>query len=191
MEWPQVKQPFTQSCLDYISSIDIHKDLDLLTSKLNFRKICIRNFIIAQLLLKKCALKNLTAFEIGSLLYQEDEDQISEIQSLVKKCDELKKMLKPQIIQNPSFLKIVNMQKEMAKKNFVLQKEGWEIIESNKFKTPLKQFRIRTVSDFYDSISEERKNKLSVHKDELKERNGTPLDNASTCDEWIEIQKPK
>ena len=84
------------------------------------------------------------------------------------------------------------MQREKNKKNyFFLQQEGWEIIESNKFKTPQKYLRKRTVSDFYDSISE-RKRKLLTPKDKEKNRNNvTPLDNASTCDEWIEIQRPK
>ena len=187
MEWPQAKEPFTQLCLNYINSIDIQKDVELLTSKLKFRKICIRNFIIAQFVLKKCAQNDLTAFEIGSLLYKEEDDQMSEIQSVVKKSEELRKMLKPQIIQNPFFLKMVNMHKEKAKK-INLQQEGWEIIDSKNFETPLKHLRKRAVSDFYEPISE--KKKMSPPEEKEKEKNSS-MDNASTCDEWFEVIKPK
>ena len=47
-------------------------------------KICIRNFILTNILLKKAASKGLTLYDIGQILYREDTDCTSKIQKIVE-----------------------------------------------------------------------------------------------------------
>ena len=65
MDWPQVKEPFTSEELAYIEKIDPIEDIKILSSVLNFREICLRNFRIAETLLKKGAAAGLSLFDIG------------------------------------------------------------------------------------------------------------------------------
>ena len=69
MEWPQIQQPFTQEELEFIKNIDPKEDLKYLKSKLKFREICLRNFRIAETVLKKCAQNGLTLYQIGIIKF--------------------------------------------------------------------------------------------------------------------------
>ena len=60
MEWDQAKEPFTTRTLRYIENIDIEADLAILKTNYNIRSICLRNFKICNILLKKCAKSGLT-----------------------------------------------------------------------------------------------------------------------------------
>lgn len=62
MGWSGAKQPFTKENLDFIESIDIDKQVELLRSKLKVREICLRNFKVANMLLKKYAKKGFTLY---------------------------------------------------------------------------------------------------------------------------------
>ena len=65
MEWPQIQQPFTKEEMDFINAIDPEEDGKFLQNHLKFRDICLRNFRIAETLLKKCAKEGLTLYQIG------------------------------------------------------------------------------------------------------------------------------
>jgi hypothetical protein len=49
--YSQAEQPFSEECLNYISKIDVRKDLAMLESVMPFREICLRNMRISTLLL--------------------------------------------------------------------------------------------------------------------------------------------
>lgn len=68
MEWPQTQQPFTREELEFIHSLDPEEDVKFLQKHLKFRDICLRNFRIAEILLKKCAREGFTLYQIGSFL---------------------------------------------------------------------------------------------------------------------------
>ena len=65
MDWPQIQQAFTEEEMDFINSIDPDEDVKFLQKHLKFRDICLRNFRIAEILLKKCAKAGLTIYQIG------------------------------------------------------------------------------------------------------------------------------
>ena len=46
----------------------------MLSEKLGFREICLRNFRIAETFLKKAANFGFTLFEMGKMLYRSDDD---------------------------------------------------------------------------------------------------------------------
>jgi len=62
MGWGAAKKPFSQECLDFIENINIDENLELLKTKLKVRDICLRNFKIANICLKKYAKKGYTLF---------------------------------------------------------------------------------------------------------------------------------
>jgi hypothetical protein len=72
MEYSQAKQPFSDEVLKFIDNIEPVQDCKRLSEKLGFREICLRNFRIAQITLKKCARQGLTAYQIGSIVYRDD-----------------------------------------------------------------------------------------------------------------------
>lgn len=68
MEWPQIQQPFTREELDFINAIDPEEDVKFLQKHLKFREICLRNFRLAEILLKRCANNGFTLYQIGMKL---------------------------------------------------------------------------------------------------------------------------
>lgn len=83
MDWPQAKKPFSPEILDFIAKINPIHDLQLLTSHISFREECLRKFCLAEIFLKKAALKGLTLYEIGKHIYVKYSYFITEI--LVKR----------------------------------------------------------------------------------------------------------
>ena len=70
MTYKQTQMPFSQKSLQFIDNIDPAKDCQTLREKLGFREICLRNFRIAQIFLKKMAKAGFTLYGIGSFLYR-------------------------------------------------------------------------------------------------------------------------
>lgn len=69
MHWPQAAVPFSESELDYISSIDPFKDADLLKSKIPYiRESSIRVLIICTIFLKQAADAGLCLADIGQMM---------------------------------------------------------------------------------------------------------------------------
>jgi len=81
LNWPQVKAPISQECLDYISAIDIKKDLENL-KRLRIRKECLRTMKISTMLLKKGAIAGLTLYDIGSVVSRMIPDEPSTLEQM-------------------------------------------------------------------------------------------------------------
>jgi hypothetical protein len=60
-----MRQPFSKQEMELINSIDPESDVKLIRDKLKFRKICLRNFRIAQILLKAAAQGGLNLYQIA------------------------------------------------------------------------------------------------------------------------------
>lgn len=60
LSWRQAEEPFSSRSLNYIKSIDIRKDIELLERTFKFRPICLRNVRITTTLLKTAAEAGLT-----------------------------------------------------------------------------------------------------------------------------------
>jgi hypothetical protein len=96
MSWPQTKEPLTLKSCEYISRLDPVADIRVLKQYLPFRDKCLRNLRITGMLLKKGAESGLSLFDIGSILYRNEDDVPSilekavanaeQIYSLVKRC---------------------------------------------------------------------------------------------------------
>ena len=65
MRWNQAQNPFSQEELNFISNINPQKDVELISKKFKLRKVCLRNFRIAETVLKKAAEQGLTLYDIG------------------------------------------------------------------------------------------------------------------------------
>lgn len=73
MSYPQSKVPFSEEELKFIEEINPAKDVEILQSKLGFRQICLRNFRIAEIFLKKAAVFGFTLYEMGKMLYRTED----------------------------------------------------------------------------------------------------------------------
>lgn len=65
MGWDAAKQPFSSENLKLIENINIKEQVKLLRDKVKIREICLRNFAVANMILKKYAKAGKTLFEIG------------------------------------------------------------------------------------------------------------------------------
>lgn len=75
MGYKQAQVPFSEAELKFIEAIDPVKDCEELRNKLGFREICLRNFRIAEIFLKKMAKAGFTLHDIGKYAYRaEDSD---------------------------------------------------------------------------------------------------------------------
>mmetsp|Transcript_30434 Transcript_30434/g.36939 ORF Transcript_30434/g.36939 Transcript_30434/m.36939 type:complete len:857 (+) Transcript_30434:486-3056(+) len=97
--WPQASLPFTRDELDYISSLDIKKDLALLRSELPMlREGCLRVLEVSTTVLQTGAAAGLSMAEIGNIISRPlvgvDEDP-SELELLVSAAVEEIKAMEP------------------------------------------------------------------------------------------------
>jgi hypothetical protein len=74
MSYKQTEMPLSKQSLQFIDSIDPVQDCITLREKLGFREICLRNFRVAQIFLKKTAKAGFTLHQIGKFVYREEED---------------------------------------------------------------------------------------------------------------------
>lgn len=74
LAWSHAEKPFSQKSLDYISRIDVMRDIKLLEENFKFRPICLRNMRVSNMLLRKAAEAGLTLAMIGQILCRPDED---------------------------------------------------------------------------------------------------------------------
>ena len=54
--------------------LDPFAEAEMIEKEVNIRDICLRNFIISTIILQRGALAGLTLFDIGTILYREEED---------------------------------------------------------------------------------------------------------------------
>ncbi len=74
LSFDQAQEPFSRSTLEFISKIDVLKDIEQLESCLPFRPVCLRNMRISNILLKLGAANGLTLAQIGLILCRPDDD---------------------------------------------------------------------------------------------------------------------
>jgi hypothetical protein len=87
MEWPHIKKPFTEAELAHINNINPAADVARLSKYLRFRNICLRNFRIAEIVLKVGAKKGLTLYEIGTILYKDEPDMKAPIEEVIENAE--------------------------------------------------------------------------------------------------------
>jgi len=169
MDWPQVKEPLSNKTLEFINSIEPKKDLELLCSKLELRRKCLQNFYLAEILLKIAAKKGFTLFEIGNMIYKDDEDdnKNTDIKNLIEKTKYIYKILK-------------------STNNKTL--DSWvrrsiHILKEKKLKKEQKKIQ-RPINSAVDEpiIEEENEEEVKKNTDEIKRRRSFS-DNYSLIDE--------
>lgn len=70
MGYKQSEMPLSEKSLEFIENIDPIEDCKTLKEKLGFREICLRNFRLAEIFLKKMARAGFTLNEIGKFAYR-------------------------------------------------------------------------------------------------------------------------
>jgi hypothetical protein len=88
LSYSQASEPFSEKSLQYIRSIDIMSDIELLEKTFKFRPKCLRNMRISATLLQKGAEAGLTLQQIGEILCRPDDDdeQPSILEQIVKRA---------------------------------------------------------------------------------------------------------
>lgn len=155
MSWPQSQVPFSKEELKHIENIDLEADLTILNSRLDIRSKCLKMFILANILLKIAAKKGFTLFEIGNMVYRNQEEEPSLLQKLLDKTKELFKLHK-RFGRN-----IENLKLEF--------KEGSEEKIKGNFEEQLKNENMEA----FDEKQISRKHKRSCSDSEIKNNNNT------------------
>lgn len=60
----------------------------MIQKRCTIRDRCLRNFIISSLVLKKGLERNLTLFDIGQILYKQEDDQVTLVQKIIDKTED-------------------------------------------------------------------------------------------------------
>ncbi|EOA34987.1 hypothetical protein CARUB_v10020079mg [Capsella rubella] len=85
--WPQAKLPFSADTLDYINSLDSEQDIALLQHHgWNVPEAVSRTLRISTMLLKKGVERNLTPYQIGSIMCRETVNKDSTIEEIVREA---------------------------------------------------------------------------------------------------------
>ncbi|CAA7041865.1 unnamed protein product, partial [Microthlaspi erraticum] len=85
--WPQAKVPFSSETLSYINSLDSEQDIALL--KLNgwdVPEAVSRTLRISTMLLKKGVERNMTPYQIGSIMCRETVNRVSAIEEILREA---------------------------------------------------------------------------------------------------------
>ncbi|KAJ3671084.1 hypothetical protein LUZ60_008510 [Juncus effusus] len=86
--WPQARVPFDEETIEYINSLDAEMDISILRSNgWDLSIECERTLRIGTMVLKKGVERNLTAFQIGSILCRENIDKESKIEEIIKEAE--------------------------------------------------------------------------------------------------------
>jgi len=85
LTWPQAKEPLSTALKDYVSKIDIEKDMETLRP-LNIRPECLRTMKISTMLLKKGCELGLSLFDIASIVCRPTLEQPSELEVLYERA---------------------------------------------------------------------------------------------------------
>ncbi|KAD4384773.1 hypothetical protein E3N88_24941 [Mikania micrantha] len=85
--WPQAREPYSPTTLDYIQSLDAERDLTLLSSNgWDLSRECARTLRISTMLLKKGAKRGLCPYTIGRVLCRETFHEESTIEKILQKA---------------------------------------------------------------------------------------------------------
>jgi len=176
MEWPQTKKKWTPLELDYISRINPKADVEKLSKHFKFRDICLRNFRIAETVLKKGATAGLTLFEIGTLLYRDDPDFSSPIEEIIRKTEELCHTIKTSVPRG--VLQILNKPNSLLKKKDLLLNKSFEEEEKeNKKPAKVPKSRGRAYSENITLGSELNNNHSQYMMNSFLEQSTNPSSN--------------
>jgi len=85
LTWPQAKEPLSAALKDYVSKIDIEKDMKTL-APLNIRPECLRTMKISTMLLKKGCELGLSLFDIASIVCRPTLEQPSELEVMYERA---------------------------------------------------------------------------------------------------------
>lgn len=80
LDWPQAKQPVDEATKAYVRDLDIHRDIDLLKSRLSIREPCLRLMRITHMLLQRGITRGCTLFQIGSIICRKDIEEPSQLE---------------------------------------------------------------------------------------------------------------
>lgn len=87
--WPQAQVPYSSDTLDYIKSLDVEQDIELLKFHgWDLPPECARTLRISTMLLKKGARRGLTPFAIGSIMCRETLKKESVIEQIIQEAQE-------------------------------------------------------------------------------------------------------
>ncbi|KAK9914484.1 hypothetical protein M0R45_038261 [Rubus argutus] len=87
--WPQAQVPYSSDTLDYIKSLDVEQDIELLKFHgWDLPPECARTLRISTMLLKKGAKRGLTPFAIGSIMCRETLKKESVIEQIIQEAQE-------------------------------------------------------------------------------------------------------
>jgi len=65
--------------LEFINKIEPFEDAQMISESVNIRKLCLLNFTISNIILKKGASSGLTLYEIGTIIYKNSYEEVSQI----------------------------------------------------------------------------------------------------------------
>jgi len=87
--WPQSKEKMSDKTKEYISTLDAEKDVALLSSKFGrvFRQEHFRTLRICTMLLKMCAVADLTFYQIANIMCRLNIDQPSVLENLYTQAE--------------------------------------------------------------------------------------------------------
>ena len=108
--WPQAKVPFSEDTLNYINSLDAEQDIALLQlNGWDVPEAVARTLRISTMLLKKGVERNLTPYQIGSMMCRETVSKDSAIEEIVREAH--KNLVLP-ASSDATFLEAVSMAME-------------------------------------------------------------------------------
>ncbi|KAG2302847.1 hypothetical protein Bca52824_031498 [Brassica carinata] len=85
--WPQAKVPFSEDTVNYINSLDAEQDIALLQlNGWDVPEAVLTTLRISTMLLKKGAERNLTPYQIGSIMCRETVNKDSAIEEIVREA---------------------------------------------------------------------------------------------------------
>ncbi|CDI74989.1 hypothetical protein EPH_0004030 [Eimeria praecox] len=88
-DWPQSKEPYSESELRLIYSFDVDKDLERLSRRVALRDNCLRTLRLATKLLQICARHHLTVRETATIAVRDDFDIPSPLEHLIRRSLEI------------------------------------------------------------------------------------------------------
>ncbi|CDJ64025.1 glycine hydroxymethyltransferase, putative [Eimeria necatrix] len=88
-DWPQSKEPYSESELRLIYSFDVDKDLERLSRRVALRDNCLRTLRLATKLLQICARHHLTVRETAAIAVRDDFDIPSPLEHLIRRSLEI------------------------------------------------------------------------------------------------------
>lgn len=85
--WPQARQPYSADTVDYINSMDVEKDIELVKYYgWDVPEECARTLRISTMLLKKGVQRGLTPYAIGTIMCRQNLNTESVIEQIIREA---------------------------------------------------------------------------------------------------------